>query len=175
MLAMNCMEGNVRVLRQIGEVLTLLDAETYARPLDLFGGSSIGQHIRHILNFYQSLLTGAGEGIVDYACRKRDPRIESDPMFAAGLLTEIERSLQQLDETRPLRVRADFLPDDKEERPVVESSVGRELMYAFDHAVHHLAIVKIGLRVAMPGCAIPADLGVAPSTIKYLKSRVPGN
>jgi uncharacterized damage-inducible protein DinB len=172
---MNCIEGNVRVLRQIGEVLSLLDAETYARPLELFGGSSIGQHMRHILNFYQSLLSGAGEGIVDYASRERDPRIETDPLFAADLLIAIEASLRQLDETRALRVRADFLPDEGDKRPVVESSVGRELMYAFDHAVHHLAIVKIGLRVAMPGCAIPVELGVAPSTIQYQKSRLSGN
>jgi hypothetical protein len=172
---MNCIEGNIRVLRQIGEVLSLMDAGSYACPLDLFSGSSIGQHMRHILNFYQSLLSGAGEGIVDYARRERDPRIETDPLFASNLLITIETSLPELDESLPLHVRADFLPDGGEKRPVVESSVGRELMYAFDHAVHHLAIVKIGLRVAMPGCAIPKELGVAPSTIQYQKSRLSGN
>jgi len=168
---MNCIDGNIRVLRQIEEVIALLDAETYARPLDLFDGSSIGQHMRHILNFYQSLLTGIGEGLVDYARRERDPRMETDPRFMENLLSTIEASLQQMDENQPLRVRADFLPDEGEDRPVVESSAGRELMYAFDHAVHHLAIIRIGLRIVLPECGISEELGIAPSTIKYQKSR----
>lgn len=172
---MNCIDGNVRVLRQIEELISLLDGETYARRLDLFDGSSVGQHMRHILNFYQSLLSGAEGGLLDYSRRERDPRIEADPLIARDLFAAVEASLGALDEKQPLRVIADFLPSEGEERQVVESSVGRELMYAFDHAVHHLAIVKIGLRVVMPGCAIPEDLGIAPSTIKYQKSRLPGN
>lgn len=168
---MNCVEGNVRVLRQVGEVLVSLDAETYSRPLDLFSGSSIGQHIRHILNFYQTLLESAGESVVDYTRRDRDPRIETDPLFAGEILAGIESGFQELEESRILRVRADFFADDREDRPLVESSVGRELMYVFDHAVHHLAIVKIGLKAVAPGIGVSEDIGVAPSTIKFQKSR----
>lgn len=168
---MNCIEGNVRVLRQIDEVLSLMDAETYARPLELLSGSSIGQHMRHILNFYQSLLFSAEGDLVDYASRERDPRIEIDPLSARALLAEVMASLSTLDEGLPLRVRADFFPGESEERPLVESSAGRELMFVFDHAVHHLAIVKIGLNLVMPDYGVPEELGMAPSTIKYQKSR----
>ncbi|MBL4624563.1 MAG: hypothetical protein JKY42_05430, partial [Flavobacteriales bacterium] len=47
------------------------------------------------------------------------------------------------------------------------SSIGRELLYAFDHTVHHLAIVRIGLQLNFSHIVLPQNLGVAPSTIKY--------
>ncbi|MBK7410731.1 MAG: hypothetical protein IPJ40_23365 [Saprospirales bacterium] len=58
--------------------------------------------------------------------------------------------MKALDENAALPVQADFIPEEEAPRPTVQSSVGRELMYAFDHAVHHLAIVKMGLRQAQP-------------------------
>ncbi|MBK7410730.1 MAG: hypothetical protein IPJ40_23360 [Saprospirales bacterium] len=76
---MNCKEGNELMLRQIDALLALVEQDVYARPLDLFNGSTIGQHIRHILNFYEAVVSGATAGLVDYAKRERDPQIEQDP------------------------------------------------------------------------------------------------
>ena len=168
---MNCKDGNNLIIRQIDDLLHQVDSELYARPLDLFNGSTIGQHIRHILNFYQALVSGAENGIIDYADRERDPRIEQDPGYARASFQVITRKISDLDEERHLPVRADFFPDDAVLRPMVQSSVGRELMFAFDHAVHHLAIVKIGLQVAQPDLQLQEELGVAPSTIKYQKGQ----
>jgi hypothetical protein len=36
----------------------------------------------------------------------------------------------------------------------------------YDHAVHHLAIIKIGIRCSFPQWIIDRDLGVSPSTLK---------
>ena len=168
---MDCKEGNELVLRQIDDLLLQVDRETYARPLELFNGSSIGQHIRHILNFYQALTRGVENGLIDYANRDRDPQIEQDPGVARQIFQYISREIKGMDEDRHLPVRADFFPDEAIIRPTVQSSVGRELMFAFDHAVHHLAIVKIGLQVEQPGLVLDDALGVAPSTLKYQKGQ----
>lgn len=168
---MNCKEGNELMLRQIDALLEQVDPDIYARPLDLFGGSSVGQHIRHILNFYQAVLAGVERGMIDYSLRERDPRIEVDPGIARETFGAIATTLQGLDENYILPVLADFVPEKEALRPAVSSSVGRELMYAFDHAVHHLAIVKIGLRQAQPGLPLQEELGMAPSTLQYQKEK----
>jgi hypothetical protein len=56
---------------------------------------------------------------------------------------------------------------------VYASSIGREMQYAFDHAVHHLAIIRIGAEIHCPEIVCDPELGVAPSTLKYQKARKP--
>lgn len=168
---MDCKEGNEYILRQIDDLLLQVDREIYARPLDLFQGATIGQHIRHILNFYQALLRGADKGLIDYADRERDLQIEQDPALARQVFLYISRDIQGLDEERELPVLADFIPDKAVGRPIVQSTLGRELMFAFDHAVHHLAMVRIGLQVSHPDLHLQEELGVAPSTLKFQKEQ----
>jgi uncharacterized damage-inducible protein DinB len=163
------------MLQQIDVLLAQLDERTYGMPLEAFNGSTIGQHVRHILNFYQSVLAGLHSGIVDYANRERDPRVEELPAFARKAFEEIGQALLELDEALPLRVRADFAADEDMPRPLLKSSAGRELMFAFDHAVHHLAIIRIGLQLARPELPLEEELGVAPSTLKFQKGRRPGS
>ena len=154
---MTCREGNQQMIQQMTHLLNQLNNEMYAQPLDIFKGSSIGQHFRHILDFYLCLIKGIQEGMVDYARRDRNPLVESDVNFTKSVFEEVEQ---------PLQVLGDF--SDKEvTRPYLLSSIGRELMYAYDHAVHHLAMIKIGIAVAAPDLVIDQNIGVAPSTIKH--------
>jgi hypothetical protein len=50
---------------------------------------------------------------------------------------------------------------------LVQSTIGRELIYNIEHTIHHLAIVKIALKSSIPGMHLPEHFGVAPSTIRY--------
>ena len=49
----------------------------------------------------------------------------------------------------------------------VESTLDRELIYNIEHAIHHMAMIKIGLKVLAPELHLPENFGVAPSTIRY--------
>ncbi len=164
---MDCKQGTDIIIRQMVELLENLDAGTYARPLTIFNGSSIGQHFRHIVDFYGCLARGAGDGRVDYAKRERDVLVETWPQSAADALSLCAGQLAELDESQSLEVVADFSADLNESRPVVGSTLGRELMYAYDHAVHHLAMIKMGLKAARPDMEVAPNVGVAPSTLKY--------
>lgn len=141
-------------------------------PLSVFNESTLGQHFRHIFDFYDCLLRGASVGLVDYASRKRNERMEQDPGFARAAFQQMEVACNKLHESQQLNVRADFSSFLDEGRPIVGSSVGRELMFAFDHAVHHLALIKIGLKEALPDIELDEQLGVAPSTIKHRYEKV---
>ena len=164
---MDCKEGTIYMARQITVLLEQIDGQSYAKPLDVFEGSTLGQHFRHILEFYHCLLQGINNGLIDYAGRKRNLRIETDPLFAKQAFQEITQAINDLEINAELSIKADFSSENATHRPIVRSSVGRELMFAYDHAVHHLAIIKIGLQTCFPKIETEANLGIAPSTVKY--------
>ena len=62
-----------------------------------------------------------------------------------------------------MKVKAEYGCD---ERPDYHSSLSRELLFVYDHAIHHLAIIRIGLTCHFSYVNMHRDLGVSPSTIK---------
>lgn len=167
---MDCKQGTTLISNQMIDLLRQLDNDIYSQPLDIFSQSSIGQHFRHIIDFYNCLLSGCNCHVVDYCNRERNPLIEQDSSTAITVIKDINNRVQHIDESRIISVKSDFSSNIKDERTEIPSSLGRELMYAFDHALHHLALIKIGLKVHFPEIKVDNNLGVAPSTIKY-KSR----
>lgn len=150
-------------VQQINHVISQLATQDYRKPLSEFEGSSLGQHFRHILEFFQCLETGIQSGTVDYASRNRNVLYENDPAVALAAFEAFVHVLPSFDMAQPIEVRAEFGSDD---RPCYESTVGRELLFVYDHAIHHLAIIKIGLICHFPRLQVEKDLGVSPSTIK---------
>ena len=164
---MNCIEGNRQIIEQITKLLDIIDNQVYTKPLDIFKGSTVGQHFRHILDFYLCLLKGTKSGVIDYANRDRDPAIESDAQYAKTIFLRVSDTVMQLLETDTTQVYGDFSNESYEHRPLLHSSIGRELMFAHDHAVHHLAMIKIGIDAAGVSLTMDSNVGVAPSTIKH--------
>jgi uncharacterized damage-inducible protein DinB len=161
---MDCKKGTEEISRQVLGMLLRIPESAYQKPQKIFNGSSIGQHFRHIIEFYHCLLEGAGTGRIDYASRKRDIRLEQDIAFAKRAFRQLSQSVKTLDEEQPVEVLADFT---NAERPIVGSTLGRELMFAYDHAVHHLAMIRIGLEYQFPQLSVEANFGIAPSTVKH--------
>ena len=58
---------------------------------------------------------------------------------------------------------------DGDEAVELTTSLKRELIYNIEHAVHHMAIIKIAIKESLPHIALPEDFGIAYSTIKYQK------
>jgi len=164
---MNCIQGTLSIVRQITELLETIEADAYRQPLPLFNGATLGQHFRHIFDFYYCLVRDRSSGLIDYASRERRPAIEADPRTAREAFENLVDLVSVLDEKERIAVRADFSHLTEEQRPQYQSSVGRELMYAYDHAIHHLAIIRIGLQAVFPQYHLGDNLGVAPSTVKF--------
>jgi len=172
---MNPKQGTIILTDQVRELLDIIDNETYCQPLDSFNGSSVGQHIRHLIDFYLCLIRGCQNDNIDYDTRQRNPLIEKDTKVAIAELEVMSDAVQALDIHKVVKVNSSFTDDESEENSQIPSSIGRELMYAYDHAIHHLAMVKIGMKQHFPNIAINKDLGVAPSTLKYRKAVVACN
>jgi uncharacterized damage-inducible protein DinB len=152
---------------QINEVISVLNDEEFNTELKLFNGSSIGAHIRHIYDFYECVILA--EEKIDYTCRKRNPEIEKFRLKAQEAYYKLLQNLPNINPKEKVKVIGDFSYQESDNEVIV-STFGRELMYAFDHSVHHLAIIKMGIRAHFSSIKIDNDLGVAPSTIRYIKS-----
>jgi len=155
------------VLSDLRFYLEIIDPVIYQSPLELLSGSTIGQHTRHVIEFYTCLIeqsAGQNEPVVNYANRRRDHMIESQPDHALTCVNELCIRLNDLDaEQKCLLDCAEHGQDDL----LVSSTIGRELIYNIEHTIHHLAIVKIALKATLPTLELPEHLGVAPSTIRH--------
>lgn len=166
---MNLIEATLSKLDNIQFYLRNLDEQFYREPLELLSFASVGEHTRHIIEFYQCLLQQTPTGTVNYDQRKRSKSIQQDPRSAGRALTLLMEQLQTLDIGQTLKLEICY-DADQEVINIVDTSLERELVYNLEHVIHHLAIIKIGLSVIAPKMALPEDFGVAPSTMRFKKN-----
>lgn len=160
-------EVSKNILVQLSSLLAQMKNEEYTLPLEVFSGSSIGQHVRHTLEFYSCLLD-AKDGFVNFDNRERNPKIENDLDFALITIENISSSLNSLKEDKPMILEG-VLGGALQS---THTSMHRELLYVIEHAVHHMAIIKIGFVLNFPKIQIPKNFGIAESTITYRKECV---
>ncbi len=163
---MTCKSGALTLIDTIIETIYAIDETLFYQPLAIYNGSSFGKHFRHIHDFFHCIVVQADEPNIDYCHRHRDSNLEGSKAISIDSFNNLKRELINLNESQLLSVKADFTLDNGL-RPMVKTSIGREIMYAYDHAVHHLAIIKIGLNEHCPDLEINQDLGVAASTIRH--------
>jgi len=154
----------LRLFSQLGELLEQLSDGQYCQPIDLLSGASVGQHVRHIIECFQELEDGYLNGEVNYDLRKRDRRLETDRDFVLLQMVFVESALGKPD--KPLKLQAAL---DEGVAIALSSTYYRELMHNLDHAIHHMAMIRVGLTT-IPSIALPEEFGVAYSTLKFRTS-----
>jgi uncharacterized damage-inducible protein DinB len=164
------LDAAVDILRQGEDLLRVLSAKAYAHKLPIAFNGSIGGHYRHCLDHFTSLLRGLDSDLVDYDHRERDPRLEHDPMFALSLTRQIRNALERLDPDAlatavSARCEVSYAHGSS---PVTQSSLGRELVYAIAHGIHHYALISIMARLL--NAELPPHFGIAPSTVAHQKN-----
>ena len=64
------------IIDQLRELAEKLTQEDFTRSLPVLMESSVGMHYRHIIEFYEVMISGAGTGEINYDSRKHDPELE---------------------------------------------------------------------------------------------------
>ena len=167
----NLVGENNQQLQQSIDLIEKLTDELYCNNKNPHFKSSVGKHIRHILDFYDCFLNGWHEKI-DYDARKRDERFENDRRYGIQKIRETMDALNDLSAVADksdnrLLVKNDESSPGLDPSPFSFSTIERELQFLKFHAVHHFAIIAMILRIQ--GFKLPDDFGVAVSTLQYLK------
>ncbi len=153
-------------LSQIKDLLKAIDELSYQKPLAVFSNSSIGQHTRHIIEFLQCLIQQQETGVISYDKRVRDQLIETDRQAAITSIEEIFAKLPRANLKKKLLLVSNY-GDSEDLIHTTSTTFERELIYNIEHAIHHMAIIKIGLKELTPKISLPKGFGVASSTIRH--------
>jgi hypothetical protein len=155
-----------QILHQLSDTIQQLDECEFVRPSEALSGSTIGQHLRHTLEFFICLEQGFDLGVINYDKRAHDRLIETDKHIAIGTINQMISFVSSMNTNKSLTLQVGY-DLDKEEYISLETNALRELVYNIEHAVHHMAIMKIGIREVAPAVKLPSDFGIAASTIRY--------
>jgi hypothetical protein len=144
-------------------VLSGLSNAEYGRSLSILSNASVGQHTRHIIEFFQTLNNGYESGIINYDKRERNSLLETNRDLAQQELSVILDGIFKVD--KEIILMGSYSNEMLGEAEV-KSTYYRELVYNLEHAIHHMAIIKIGIHQSTD-ILVPADFGVAPATIQF--------
>lgn len=166
---MNIKNASSKVMDQLLVVLHQIKSDDYKENI-LSLNASIGQHIRHILEFYICLFQGIETGIINYDNRDRDIRIENDKEFTINLIKQLKEKINSLDKNPEILLEVKY-GDASAKNIELKSNIERELAYNIEHSIHHLAIIKPSIIEHFRYVEIPKHFGIASSTIRYLNQK----
>lgn len=164
---------NSESLVALERVLLRLDQPSFSK-LNIKGNATIGQHVRHTLEFYQCLFSASR--FVNYDLRKRDILLESSLAHAVQTLRKILVQLKQPITDRELqlqtgtesKISSEFLSFD------LPSSIARELFYVLEHTIHHMALIRVLIKDEYPDFELEENFGVAYSTVAHREQLAKG-
>ena len=139
-----------------------LSPEQYTFKCKQLNQVAVGEHLRHSVEFYSCLKAGIALGKVNYDARLRDKHIQNDPLYAIAIMEDLSSFFSALDQTDTL-----ILSSEESPLSAISTSIARELLYCLDHAIHHQALIKIGLREMGLEHLVSPAFGVAYSTLRY--------
>lgn len=160
---MDLINVNNENLKIIRDLVRKIGDDEITQPLEILHGSSIGQHIRHILEFY-ICLTKKKETVC-YDKRERNLRLETNRPTIVQTIDELITALSENQIDNEIKVLMSFDTEQANFTPFT-SSYFRELAYCLEHTVHHSAIIKIALTEKFKHIPVPNQFGVAYSTLR---------
>ena len=153
------------ILDQLLDFLDQIKPDDYRMSAESLG-ASIGQHVRHIAEFYLCLFEGLSSNEINYDNRRRDLRIEEDRNFAYEKIREIKEKVSKISDNPDLKLRLTY-GDISEDEITITTNYKRELAYNIEHTIHHLAIIKTAFREICDYVNVPENFGIASSTMRF--------
>ncbi|MEQ8304377.1 MAG: hypothetical protein RIB47_13360 [Cyclobacteriaceae bacterium] len=163
---MQLIKASNSILSQLALVVEQIDEQDFIKPCGQLGNVSIGQHMRHTLEFFICLQSGCQRGVINYDARAHDQTLEASKDLALQTIRSISEFVGAQKSDFGLRLEVGYKLD-SHECVILDTNYFRELTYNIEHAVHHMAIMKIGLREIAPYIVLPPDFGIAASTLRH--------
>ena len=167
----NVMQHNIALhrtcLEQLNQFIATLDTAHY-----IFNDehtSSIGMHIRHIIEFYQELLRSADITAthICYDDRKRCMELENNPSFASETINHVIKQLDTLVYLSDKAIILSCMSADGNYHNMPSTMI-REAYFVHDHTTHHMAIIAMLARAL--NIMIDSKFGVAQATLRHKRN-----
>lgn len=150
----------------IKQLLFKLSNAHYTHSSSTLFGASIGQHVRHILEFYQVVFKGLETNHINYDKRERNVLIETKTEVAMECIEDICDKLEQHTTNQDLILKANFCAESNQSIQI-KTTYFRELAYCLEHSTHHQALIKVGLLEVNCMHYIDDTFGLAPATLRH--------
>ncbi len=132
--------------------------------------SSIGIHMRHILDIFDCIFDGLESKQVDLAARKRNELAENKVEFG---LIYFNETISKLEDLKSIDLNIIVEVEDDLGLGVVTANytLASALIQAHSHAIHHFA--SIGYIISQLGIELPdTDFGYNPTTPRNINQEV---
>jgi len=153
------LQHSLHILERIEDMLHGIGEENYCRRHVHSFDATVGEHVRHVIEFYQLYIQSSEAQVLDYNNRERNTVLENDPNAAIAAITKIREELTELVETKgdgDISVISDS-------GAVCSSSRARELEFLGGHTIHHNAII-VSMCESM-SVSVDSEMAFAPSTL----------
>ncbi len=158
-------QSTLKTLDKTNQLLAILSDEQLSNASIPPYKSSIGSHIRHILDFYDCILNKQSNNLVDLTLRKRNLLVETNSTVALAYCNEIVNKLKCSAYHFEEKVLVcDDLGTGKIE---IIYTLGALFAQANSHTIHHYAIINYileGLNISIND----NDFGYNPTTPKEI-------
>lgn len=145
---------------EILSLLNQLQPQDFVLPHAELSQASIGEHLRHSIELYQSLLNSYEMGVVNYDLRSRSNAIQTQLDTAISSIEELKQNIHKPNKKLQLEQGVDSVNFS------IETNYFRELLYNLDHSIHHQALIKV-VVAKFPYVILSDTFGVAKSTIEF--------
>jgi uncharacterized damage-inducible protein DinB len=166
---MKLQDVSIGILSQLIEVTEQFSRDEYTKSLDLLSTNSVGRHLRHILEFYELAVRAGATGKLNYDKRERNLLLENDPREAISKMKELIVLMRTMKDDLVLKLEASYSSDTRNDVKIT-TTFYRELLYNVEHAVHHMAIMAIAVRVEFRHIRLSENFGIAYSTVQHKQS-----
>lgn len=161
-------EVNLSILGQLIVELSVISEAVYTRKISE-QTSSIGMHLRHVVEFYQGFLRTVSDGsnALCYDNRQRNLLFETSKESAIQELEVIKQAIGSMAvNDDPMTLSVIIAPS---KPPVsITTTLRRELYHLLDHSIHHMALIK--LIAEKQNVTLAEGFGLAKSTEAYQRS-----
>ena len=155
------------VLGDLKNLLNNITNESFSRKNESLFGASIGEHFRHIIEFYLCVLDNETQDIINYDLRKSDHVLETKTKEGVVVINQVLAKLEQIESYHDTPILIETCINKNQTNERIASSFFRELIYCMDHCIHHQSLIKIGLLEQRLTHIVDTNFGVAFSTQQY--------
>ena len=153
-------------LKELKAFLTSISEITYKKPINELSNASIGQHTRHIIEFYICLVNQIkGGDTVNYDKRLRNSELEMSLEAATKEIDSLCNEINNIVINQTINIEGSMGTSPYS----VSSSTERELLHVLEHANHHMAVIKIATKILDLKIELAPNFGIAASTTAYKK------